>query len=99
MTSRRNSTCELQRYSDVAGSSLLGGGVVLDDKFSQEGQKDNIVGKTTSSRKLWGAQLTREVDLGGGAPLAYPQLRGCSNTDTMVQNSTDYHKEINFGVS
>ena len=42
--------------------------MVLDDKFSQEGQKDNIVGKTTSSRKLWGAQLTREVDLGAAPP-------------------------------
>ena len=47
----------------VGGSSLLGGG--LGGQIFTRGQKDKLVGKTTSSRKLWGAELIREVDLEG----------------------------------
>ena len=65
---------ERVRTSDVAGSALMGGN--LGGQIFPRGKKDKILEKITSSRKLWGAELTREVDLGGGAPLAYPHLRG-----------------------
>ena len=44
--------------------------MVLDDKFSQCAKKPKIVGKATSSRNLWGAELAREVHLGERCPLS-----------------------------
>ena len=48
-------------HTDVAGSSLLGGGAVLDDKFSQGGKMIKDKGGRFN---------------GAVPPLAYPQLRG-----------------------
>ena len=70
--------------------------MVLDDKFSQGGRKPKIVGKATSSRKIKGAELAREVDLGDDVPLTSLQLRGWYTLANILKTLINFSPSISL---